>query len=198
MSNIQDIMSRIQKLAKERQITIKNLCKEVNVSEAGLYYSIKNNTLKVETLLKISKVLDVDARYFFTNEISEEIAKKNQELEKQIYDSARAQLKLYMENANLSKLNFKLKKRNTLIMYYIITKILKDESIKKLMIAEYINDCYDNDFLLKLNGGIHEAVLEERENFLTGTSEGSLTNDLNLNAIYNKLEQFFEENNNKN
>jgi transcriptional regulator with XRE-family HTH domain len=55
----------IKELAKEKRYSIRQLCKKIEISETGLYKTLKNNTLKVETLQKIADVLEVPITYFF-------------------------------------------------------------------------------------------------------------------------------------
>ena len=56
---------RIKRAAKEKKIAVRNLCAKINLSEAGFYETIKNDTLKVRDLEKIAITLDVPIVYFF-------------------------------------------------------------------------------------------------------------------------------------
>ncbi len=58
------INSKIKFLAKIRGITIKLLAEKINMTESGLYSTLKNNSIKVKTLHDISTVLDVELTYF--------------------------------------------------------------------------------------------------------------------------------------
>ena len=75
------LFESIKKLSKSRAITIKELCQKIEVSEAGLYKTFKNNSIKVETLQKIADVLGVDIREFFGG-----ISTNDAELEKKYND----------------------------------------------------------------------------------------------------------------
>lgn len=59
------LFEKIKPLSKAKSITIKELSSKVGMTESGFYKSIKSNTLKVDTLLKVAEVLEVDVREFF-------------------------------------------------------------------------------------------------------------------------------------
>lgn len=59
------IDDKVKKLAKLREISMRKLCQRIEMTENGLAAAFKNNTLKVETLVKISQVLGVPVSYFF-------------------------------------------------------------------------------------------------------------------------------------
>jgi len=71
------LFEAIKKLSKSRAVNIKELCQKIEVSEAGLYKTFKNHSIKVETLQKIADVLGVDIREFFGG-----VSINNAELEK--------------------------------------------------------------------------------------------------------------------
>jgi len=56
---------RIRQVCRLRNCTLKRLCEEVKLTEAGLQKMIKNESMKVETLEKISKVLEVHPSVWF-------------------------------------------------------------------------------------------------------------------------------------
>jgi len=83
------IGNKIKFLSKKSNLTIKELCNRIEMTESGFNIALKNNTLKIETLQKISEVLEVDISYFFGNEItknenSNELLDKIKELENKI------------------------------------------------------------------------------------------------------------------
>jgi transcriptional regulator with XRE-family HTH domain len=57
----------IKKAAKAKKMSIKKLASLSDMTEAGLYQAMNNRTLKIETLEKIAKVLDVSVTSFFEN-----------------------------------------------------------------------------------------------------------------------------------
>lgn len=59
---------KIKKLCLKKQITIPELSEKIGMSRAGLYTSIKNQTVTVTTLEKIATALDVSINVFFENE----------------------------------------------------------------------------------------------------------------------------------
>jgi transcriptional regulator with XRE-family HTH domain len=67
MSELQ-IDTKIKELAKSKDLSIRQLCQRVNVTEAGLAFSLKNDTLKIGLLQKIADELGVEIGYFFQSE----------------------------------------------------------------------------------------------------------------------------------
>ena len=67
MSDLQ-IDKKLKELARKKDISIRQLCQRVNVTEAGLAFSLKNDTLKVGLLQKIADELGVEIGYFFQSE----------------------------------------------------------------------------------------------------------------------------------
>jgi len=56
---------KIKNLAKEKNISIRQLCIKIEMTEQGFSRSLTSNTLKIETLQKIADVLNVSVGYFF-------------------------------------------------------------------------------------------------------------------------------------
>jgi phage repressor protein C with HTH and peptisase S24 domain len=69
--NIED---RIKQLAGEKEIPLKTLATKIDMTETGFYAMLRNKSMKVETLLKISKVLSVEPGSFFSNKPTTEVA----------------------------------------------------------------------------------------------------------------------------
>jgi transcriptional regulator with XRE-family HTH domain len=57
--------NNIKELAQQKGITVRDIAFKIKMSEAGLYYAIRNNTLKVRDLEKIAGVLEVPVDVFF-------------------------------------------------------------------------------------------------------------------------------------
>lgn len=60
---------KIRDLAKSKGFTLKKLCQLIDITEQGFGTTFKNGTLKVETLKKISDVLEVPITTFFSDEV---------------------------------------------------------------------------------------------------------------------------------
>jgi len=67
---------KIKDLAKNKNISIRQLCLKIEMSEQGFGSSLKNNTLKIETLQKIADVFDIQISEFFLDENIEKLTKK--------------------------------------------------------------------------------------------------------------------------
>lgn len=64
-SNYQ-ILSLIKNLSQSKGISMGALQRELNVSKNHLSSACQNGTLRVDILLKIAEILEVDITYFFT------------------------------------------------------------------------------------------------------------------------------------
>jgi transcriptional regulator with XRE-family HTH domain len=61
-------INKIKFICNTNKVTLKQLAKEINVSETGLHQMITNNTMKVETLQRIADYLEVPIVTFFEDE----------------------------------------------------------------------------------------------------------------------------------
>ena len=61
----------LKTLTKSKGVSIRQLCQKLGVTEAGLAFSLKNDTLKVGLLKKIADELGVNITYFFQSENNE-------------------------------------------------------------------------------------------------------------------------------
>ena len=61
MANFQ----RIRELCLKKNIQLKELAKEINMTEVGLQDLLKRNSTKTETIEKIAKFLNVQVGYYF-------------------------------------------------------------------------------------------------------------------------------------
>ena len=57
--------NNIKKIAGQKKITLRELAERIKMSEAGLYYAFRNDSLKVKDLEKIAEILDVPFDKFF-------------------------------------------------------------------------------------------------------------------------------------
>ncbi len=72
--------SKIKLELEKRHIPFKSFCKKIGVSEQGLHQMIRNRSMKISTLERISDMLHLDMSYWFddvysvrsyTDEVSE-------------------------------------------------------------------------------------------------------------------------------
>jgi len=64
--------SRIKIELEHKGISIRELCYMIDVTEQGLHQMIRNRSMKIETLERISNVLLLPVSYWFENEINTE------------------------------------------------------------------------------------------------------------------------------
>ncbi len=57
--------SRIKILLEERKITLRELCREVEITEQGFHQMVRNRSMKVEVLERISVFFDVPVSFWF-------------------------------------------------------------------------------------------------------------------------------------
>jgi DNA-binding Xre family transcriptional regulator len=69
--NIED---KIKQVAGEKEIPLKTLATKIDMTETGFYAMLRNKSMKVETLLKICRVLGVEPASFFNSKPSTEVA----------------------------------------------------------------------------------------------------------------------------
>lgn len=83
------LAEKIKDLCSNRRMTIPQLAEKIGMSKS-FYTTLKNDSLKVETLIKIADVLEVPITSFFDNEaingpaLIEEVEKLNKEI-KDVY-----------------------------------------------------------------------------------------------------------------
>lgn len=61
---------------EKRKITIKDFCRKIDITEQGFYHMIRNESMKVDVLERMSKALNVPVSFWFEegNNISKEIS----------------------------------------------------------------------------------------------------------------------------
>jgi transcriptional regulator with XRE-family HTH domain len=70
--------SRIKELSRVKKLRIEDLAAKIGMTAPGFHKMIKNETITVETLEKISKVLGVSMAYWFDDELKG-LAKEDRE-----------------------------------------------------------------------------------------------------------------------
>jgi transcriptional regulator with XRE-family HTH domain len=61
--------SRIKIELDKKKMSIRDLCYKIDVTEQGLHQMIRNKSMKVEVLERISRVLDKPVSYWFSEEL---------------------------------------------------------------------------------------------------------------------------------
>ena len=67
---------RIKTELERRNLSIKELCRRIEVSEQGLHQMIRKQSMKLEVLERISRVLNVDMAYWFREDLDHEMCLK--------------------------------------------------------------------------------------------------------------------------
>ncbi len=108
---MEEISIKIDKLLVEKRIKKQDFLKDIGVSTSGYYDMIKKNTMSIQTLEKICKVLDKPLSYFLFNSDHKDIVpvvnpdeasikegyiksltRQNEEMSRQITDLIKMQL----------------------------------------------------------------------------------------------------------
>lgn len=56
---------RMKELIGQKKMTVVTLCEKVGITEGGFYASIRNNSMKINTMDRIATALDVELKQFF-------------------------------------------------------------------------------------------------------------------------------------
>jgi transcriptional regulator with XRE-family HTH domain len=72
--------SKIKTICEEKGLTIPGLADKIGLSEAGLYQSIRNQSMKVDVLEKIAEVLETPIWIFFDLDPGSQIEALNKEI----------------------------------------------------------------------------------------------------------------------
>ena len=67
--------SRIKAELEQKNMTFRDLCYKIDVTEQGLHQMIRNKSMKIEVLERISSVLELPVSHWFDDE-SEEVKKE--------------------------------------------------------------------------------------------------------------------------
>jgi transcriptional regulator with XRE-family HTH domain len=59
---------KVKKLSFSKGMTLKDVSEQIGMTEQGMYLALKRGTIKLETLIQISNLLNVDVNYFLSNE----------------------------------------------------------------------------------------------------------------------------------
>lgn len=209
---VKQVNDKIRNILRVKSITVKEFCKKIGITENGFSKAIKNNSLRVETIIKISEVLDVPVSYFFTDSenvptgnneeiqglkaeifnLKTELLENRKEIERNA-DFIRTQtIDLQIYNTTLNRLHF--------IIYYLLSKHLKEKSINEFFNIKSIKDLFDDDFKYKYSKGI-KNVLDNEEPIIIQLEEQSFSVNGFVDAItiyllkttYNDLELFFKK-----
>lgn len=154
MADLQ-LEAKVKDLAKSKGISIRQLCKRINVTEAGLNLSLKNHTLKVATLESIANELGEDISYFF-NATANESTSALMSLEKHILELNEFLEdldKILLNNSTYEMLNASYNKRRSEIMEQI-KQIEKNMGISNTGEQNIIEDIRFKISTLKLQWSI--------------------------------------------
>jgi len=79
-------VEKIKKACNEQNISIRELSEKIGMSFSGLYAALNNDTLKVNTLLKIGKVLQLSVHDFFAEQKTINLLTNNSFLDNYEFD----------------------------------------------------------------------------------------------------------------
>ena len=173
---------KIKSLCLNKRITIPELSEKIGMSRAGLYTTIKNQTITVTTLEKIAEALEVPVSVFFesgSNQESEFLRKKMEEYKESYKSLLEVHAKLKNEYDNLlkiSKLNEKVAEsanKEAAAYYNIICMLYVDVENLHFESDSYIETYIFNDHP-EIEDNEDPALLEKyktedrlRQKFLT-------------------------------
>lgn len=117
--------NKIKNICEQKGLPISTLADKIGISEAGIYLSFRNKSMKVDILEKIAKVLEVPIWVFFDLDPESEIASLKKEIEEY-------RVKLTLQENSISNLT---KESRDLDFMLLLTKRLND--IQQLLIDSY-------------------------------------------------------------
>ncbi len=79
-------VEKIKKACKEQNMSIRELSEKIGMSFSGLYAALNNDTLKVNTLLKIGKELQLSVNDFFGDQKTINLLSNNSFLDNYEFD----------------------------------------------------------------------------------------------------------------
>ncbi len=62
--------NKIENIRKQKKVSQRDLCKIIGITTVGYSKMIREESIKVSTLEKIAKVLEVPVIYFFTDDVT--------------------------------------------------------------------------------------------------------------------------------
>ncbi len=90
--------NKLKTILQEKNITIEKLCQNVGITRSGYHMMIKNDTMQICTLEKISKFLDVQVYTFFTDDYKNEaIISEDEKAINELVDQANQKLMQFKE-----------------------------------------------------------------------------------------------------
>ncbi len=140
------IRGKIEKMLKQKDISILTLCEKIGITQQGYYSIFKNNSLKISTLEKIAEVLEVDINYFFGNENNKN--ERTITVFKKIFDNINNITKMLTTNEIAAKKGEKSIFTDVALVYFTIL----DEN--------ELNILLDNKFLSKIT---YDFILKAKE-----------------------------------
>jgi len=145
-------VEKIKKACNEQNISIRELSEKIGMSFSGLYAALNNDTLKVNTLLKIGKVLQLSVNDFFGERKTLNLLTNNSFLDNYEFD-----LIIVLSN-RYSKFTEKISFFKDYFIWFTMNEIANGFKPKY---PNNIRDEYCNlittDKLKKLKGSIHKV-----------------------------------------
>lgn len=68
--------NKIKRELERREITIKDFCRKVDITEQGLHQMIRNSSMKIDILERISEGLGVPVSFWFDEQTQETASRK--------------------------------------------------------------------------------------------------------------------------
>jgi len=110
----------IKQIAEQKEITFKSLCAKIGVTEAGLHQMIRNESMRIDVLEKISNAFSVPVSTFFGDGQGEQSGNINST----IISANHGKINYQAETESLKKEINQLKKDN--LLYWELTESLVD------------------------------------------------------------------------
>lgn len=113
------IYDKIKITAKEKGYGIEELCKKIGITHSGFYRMIKNHTMSIKTLEKISELLDVDVSQWFQDPHNAAKDKDCKCSDKYLEELEKAEKEIAKKEKQLEQLFHELEMKNKIIHKFL-------------------------------------------------------------------------------
>ena len=172
--------NKITEIATDRRISIPQLAEKIGMSKRGLYVALKENSMRIDTLEKIAKVLEIPISVFFDsgneNEPGE-ILKKLETAKENLANQAKSYSELEAKYDNLLIINSLNEK--------LVESAIRETALKEKII--YLLDDAINSIQFSVDEHLKVSFMNEYPELYEKNDRDAWRNYLKNNQLYKKL-----------
>jgi len=172
--------NKITEIATDRRISIPQLAEKIGMSKRGLYVALKENSMRIDTLEKIAKVLEIPISVFFDsgneNEPGE-ILKKLETAKENLANQAKSYSELEAKYDNLLIINSLNEK--------LVESAIRETALKEKII--YLLDDAINSIQFSVDEHLKVSFMNEYPELYEKNDRDAWRNYLKNNQLYMEL-----------